>query len=70
MAYELVLLRNGREVYRSRPDEARTVLPRSWEYKGRPVKLQEGYYRWIVWPIMADQRKTAKAIVVSNLHID
>ncbi len=70
IAYELVLQRDGVEVYKARTEEARTLLPGSWEYKGHPTKLQTGYYRWLVWPIMSDQRRAEKANVVSNLHID
>jgi hypothetical protein len=70
VAYEVVLQRDQKEVYKARSQEARTVLPSSWTYEGRPMELERGYYRWIVWPILAGGKKAEKASVVSNLHID
>ena len=68
VGYELVLLRNGRQVYTTRTREPRAVIPQAWKANGRVVALGEGYYRWIVWPLTS-AGKAEKAVVVSNLHL-
>jgi DNA-directed RNA polymerase specialized sigma24 family protein len=68
--YELVLQRDGQEVFKTRIREARAVLPAAWSYNGRPMKLQAGYYAWFVWPLEQGQRRAEQAVVVSSLHID
>jgi hypothetical protein len=70
VAYEIVLIRDGKQIYKDRTKQARTTIPDSWRNKGRIVELDAGYYRWVVWPIIKGQGKAAKAVVVSNVHFD
>ncbi len=70
IGYEVVLIRNGRQVFKERTTEARTTIPETWSGGGRTIVLGSGYYRWVVWPIMAGNKKPGKAVVVAAVHLD
>jgi hypothetical protein len=48
--YNLQLLYRGRKVLSAWPGRHTFQLHQTWTYKGRRYRLQDGGYRWYVWP--------------------
>jgi hypothetical protein len=48
--YNLQLLYRGRKVLSAWPARHTFQLRQTWRYKGRRYRLQDGGYRWYVWP--------------------
>jgi hypothetical protein len=65
-----VLQFDGVEVFKQRVDDARVVLPLTWRFRGQARRLESGYYRWLVWPLDRQGRKSDRAVVVSALRVE
>ena len=52
--YNVQLFRGSKKILSAWPLRPWLVLHRTWAYKGRPVRLTKGRYRWYVWPGYGD----------------
>ena len=52
--YNVQLFRGSEKVLSAWPLRPWLVLHRSWAYKGKPIRLMKGRYRWYVWPGYGD----------------
>ena len=69
-AYEVALYDGSRRIFRKRTKHTRLALPVEWSYGGRRRRLEQGVYRWYVWPVPAGARRpSARPVVQASLTI-
>ena len=69
--YNVQLFRGSEKILSAWPLRPWLVLHRTWTYKGKPVRLTKGRYRWYVWPGYGDLalKRFGKLIGNSTFHV-
>jgi hypothetical protein len=68
--YDIQLFRGGVAVFRTATSSPTVLVPTQWHYAGRVETLSPGDYRWYVWPIYPNNRRSETAVVSARLSID
>ena len=66
--YHVELFKGSTLVFRSNTKKPQILIRRRWRFNGRRRSLEQGAYRWYVWPLVGGRRK-AKAIVQAKLVV-